>query len=472
MVVIIVNKPTHRTMTPDVFTDYNKALINLVNGMFEDFDIKHILPPASRATKIRNGRLVCRHSKLGLEDIFKFLLQPRTESMNTEIGVFLELIDSNVDVTKEDFIIRRSCISPDAFHKFNDGLMAKVYAGPLGGVGSGRPILAFDGTTISLQQTPELMNEFGGHPGYREGAAGSPLSRTEVLVDTETECIVDAEFGTFRTDEGAMALDIIRRLPQSLLDRHPIALFDRKYCGFRTMYGCLERGIDFAIRVKRRFSKSVDDFIQSGRSQAVLELTPSVQSIKKHARKYPGEPFGTTVKVYLCRAYDGNQTVIIMSSFPLTPTDGAPLYQLRWKAESAIDSLKNLFQVEMFSGNRSLVVKQDFYARLTPYNLFYLFLHAATLKCLKLDEQKRRKGAKSKDKYAYRLNANASLHRFKEVFPTLCYPNSNDASMLKLIDFMTRYHEPIRPNRHLDRNFRAIKLFGKYITVQNYRRAI
>lgn len=37
---------------------------------------------------------------------------------------------------------------------------------------------------------------------------------------------------------------------------------------------------------------------------------------------------------------------------------------------------------------------------------------------------------------------------------------------------MTKFHEPIRPNRHLYRKFRALKLFGKYITVQYYRRAI
>lgn len=457
-------------MTPKEFTIYNKELINLVNDMFEDFDVTEFLTPESRETMIRNGRLVSRHNKLELADICKFLMQPRTETMNVESRVFLELVNKDIDVTKEDLIMRRSSLDPDAFRKFNLRLSGLVYSGNLRRINTDRLIMAFDGSMISLQQTKPLMEEFGGLAGKTQNAVGSPLSRSEFLVDTETECIIDAEFGKFRSDEGTMALDIIKRLPKSILDRRPVALFDRKYCGFRTIYAANAKGIDFVIRVKRNFSKATDDFIKSEKKTDCIEITPGPQSVKRHLKRYPDEPFGKSVKVYLCRAYDGKEPVILMSSFHLTPEKGAQMYVLRWKAESAIDNYKNLFQVEIFSGNRPLVVRQDFYSRLIPYNFFYLLLHAATLECLKQDSGDEKISRKLK--YAYRLNANASLHCFKEVFPKLCYPNFDDSYVLKLIKFMTKFHEPIRPNRHLNRKFRAIKLFGKYITVQNYRRAI
>lgn len=458
-------------MTPEVFDIYNKNLINLVNDMFEDFDIKYFLTAEAKKRLIRDGRLVFRHRKLDLADISRFLMQPRTETMNVETQVFLELINRNVDVTKEDIIERRSDLDPEAFRTFNLRLSDKVYSSSLPRINGDRLIMAFDGSMISLQQTKELMAEFGGTPVKTGSGIGSPLSRSEFLVDTETECIIDAEFGKFRSDEGSMAISILNRLPKSVLDRHPVALFDRKYCGFRTIYACKRQGIDFVIRVKRNFSRKTDEFMNSGMQTDVLELEPSRQSVTRHHRRYPDEPFGNKVTVHMCRAYDGNEPVILMSSIPLEPEQGAAIYALRWKAESAIDNYKNLFQVEIFSGNRPLVVRQDFYSRLIPYNFFYLFLHAATMSCLKSEEMKDSESSK-KLKYAYRLNANASLHRFKEVFPRMCYPDFDDSLLLNLINFMTKFHEPIRPNRHLNRKFRALKLFGKYITVQNYRRAI
>ena len=363
-------------MTPEVFDIYNKSLVNLVNGMFEDFDIKDFLTTEARKRLVRDGRLVCRHNKIDLADICRFLMQPRTETMNVESQVFLELIGRQTDVTKEDIIERRSDLDPEAFRNFNLSLYGKVCSGNLPRINADRLIMAFDGSTVSLQQTGALMAEFGGHPGKTPTGVGSPLSRSEFLVDTETECIIDAEFGKFRSDEGSMAISIIDRLPQSVLDRHPIALFDRKYCGFRTIYAAMRKGIDFVIRVKRNFSKQTDDFINSGKQTDVLVLEPAPQSIRRHRSRYPDEQFGGKVTVHMCRAYDGNEPVILMSSIHLEPEQGAAFYTLRWKAESAIDNYKNLFQVEIFSGNRPIVVRQDFYSRLISYNFFYLFLHA------------------------------------------------------------------------------------------------
>ena len=436
--------------------------------MFKDFNITSFLTEEAKEKYAAVSDGVLRHSKLDLSDIAKFLMQPRTETMEVEKQVFLELINKDIDVTKEDIIERRTNLSSASFRDFNRELSGRYYSDRFPSVND-RPIIAFDGTMVSLQQTPRLMEEFGGHPSKTE--IGAPLSRSEILCDAETETIIDAEFGKFRSDEGSMAVSILSRLPKGLRDRHPIALFDRKYCGFRTMYACQRAGVDFVIRVKHNFTKETDEFFNSGDDVRKVTLRPREQSIKRHLKKYPGEEFGKDVEVWLCRSYDGDEPVVLMCSFEITREQGLRLYPLRWKAESVIDSLKNLFQIEIFSGHRPEVVRQDFYARLIAYNIFYLCLHAATLMCLKQDGEENAKPTK-KHKYAYRLNANASLHRFKEVLPRLCYAVDVESSLLNLIKFMTKFFEPIRPNRHLVRKFRAIKLFGKYITVQNYRRAI
>lgn len=436
--------------------------------MFKDFSVSPFLTPeaAHKYGCSEDGSL--RHSKLNLSDIARFLMQPRTETMEVEKEVFLELIDRNVNVTKEDIIERRANLCPTAFRDFNLKMTERYYEGGFPSVNR-RPILAFDGTLISLQQTRELMDEFGGN--LTTTGIGTPLSRVEILCDTETETIVDAEFGTYHSDEGSMAVSMLYRMPQSLKSLHPICLFDRNYCSFRMLYACLSNGVDFVIRAKRKFFKEVDDFFASTDDVRKVTLKPRQQAINRHRRKYPDEEYGHDLDVWLCRSYDGDEPVVLICSFKLTKEQGLRLYPLRWKAESVIDSDKNLFQVEIFSGKRPEVIRQDFYARLIAYNIFYMCLHAATLLCLKQEHAENVRPTR-KHKYAYRLNANASLHRFKEVFPKICYLMDMETSLLNLIKFMSRFFEPIRPNRHLTRKFRTIKQFGKYVTVQNYRRAI
>lgn len=45
------------------------------------------------------------------------------------------------------------------------------------------------------------------------------------------------------------------------------------------------------------------------------------------------------------------------------------LYEERWKIETGYDRLKNLIEIENFSGIRRIIIEQDFYAQIFVYNL-------------------------------------------------------------------------------------------------------
>lgn len=169
-------------MAPKLFDIYNKHLINLVNGIFEEFDIRDFLTEQARGKLVRDGRLVSRHNKMDLADICKFLMQPLTKTMNVESQVFLELINKQTDVTKEDIIEQRSDLDPEAFRNFNLKLSSKAYSGNLPRITTDRLKMAFDGSKVSLQQTKGLMEEFGGHPGKTaSGVQSQPLTITRIF---------------------------------------------------------------------------------------------------------------------------------------------------------------------------------------------------------------------------------------------------------------------------------------------------
>ena len=45
------------------------------------------------------------------------------------------------------------------------------------------------------------------------------------------------------------------------------------------------------------------------------------------------------------------------------------LYAKRWTVETGFDRLKNLIEIEDFSGTRRKIIEQDFYAHIFVYNL-------------------------------------------------------------------------------------------------------
>ena len=45
------------------------------------------------------------------------------------------------------------------------------------------------------------------------------------------------------------------------------------------------------------------------------------------------------------------------------------LYAKRWTVETGFDRLKNLIEIEEFSGNRRIIIEQDFYDHVFIYNL-------------------------------------------------------------------------------------------------------
>lgn len=70
------------------------------------------------------------------------------------------------------------------------------------------------------------------------------------------------------------------------------------------------------------------------------------------------------------------------------------VYFMRWKIETSFDIIKNKLQIENFSGNSKLAIKQDFYAQILLFNM--------------VEDIKREtnESLESKRKYEYIVNTN------------------------------------------------------------------
>jgi len=91
----------------------------------------------------------------------------------------------------------------------------------------GRRLIAIDGTSLDVADTPE-NSAFFGRPGVNKGEqAAFPQARVVAVAECGTHAIFDAAVGTYTTPENTLAGEVIDRLePGTLL------LADRGFCGF------------------------------------------------------------------------------------------------------------------------------------------------------------------------------------------------------------------------------------------------
>lgn len=402
-----------------------------------------------------------RDRKMNFRKLFNFLMIPRTLSESVEIFRYSKLINSN-DVTKSDVSQRRALIPSGYIKETFERSVGAVYSDSKDiDMLDGHILLAADGTTYSMPNTPELRLHF--LQGRKTGRSQQALSRGVVIKDVINDMIVAANAECYGRDEIELLLECVDGLPEHLLKLSPLLLLDRKYCAYTLISKLMSMKIDFIIRVKAKFNEAVDDFINSKKKSATVELNPAGTTIKKLKRLYGSDIPTSQFKVRLERLDSG---VIVMTSLlEGIPVSESDIYHKRWDDETTIGFLKNNLQVEIFSGTKINSIYQDFYAKATMYNfLSAIIRQAAELHLLKDG----RTGSAS-----FRINRNVALGIFKFCLPALLNSRHNfRINLAEMLKEMTRHTVPVKTNRHNPRVFRKIKHSGKYITLTNYARAI
>ena len=115
-------------------------------------------------------------------------------------------------------------------------------------------------------------------------------------------------------------------------------------------------------------------------------------------------------------------TEILSSNLPFnefTTLDLKELYNKRWKIETNFDRLKNIIQIENFSGYSEEIIQQDFYANIFMFNY---------LMAMKLDaDQKIQEKHENKNlKYEYKTNLNVLFGLIKLDMPDLLSTDSRE----------------------------------------------
>jgi len=406
-----------------------------------------------------------------------FLLNMLTKTLQVELTRFLKLLTGHTPadtVSKQAFSQARQKLSDQTFCRLSERLVDEFYTDNTYATWQGYRLMGIDGSTTQLPESDAIRQEFG--CSVNQCGPGMPLGRISVAYDLANGLSVDARLAPYGRGERDLALAHLTAITAA--DRRTgghrghtsdLFLFDMGYPALDFIARFVLAGKDVVIRTPDSRIKEVHAAIHAASDDQILHIP--LQTARRRMSptllaQYPDlDPAWTlTLRVLTLTLDDGSPeylvtTLVDQAAFPRPVFHG--LYGKRWGSETYYDGLKNILEIENFTGKSVLSVRQDFHATVLTSNIQSLIQW-------ELQEEIDAENRSASRKYQYRLNKNVSIGLLKDTLVTLLMDQGDlQAFYDEMKDQMRRHRVPIRPGR---RKPRTRKTRRKY--PMNKRRAL
>jgi len=197
----------------------------------------------------------------------------------------------------------------------------------------GLRLMAIDGTTLDVADTPENDRAFG-RPTTGRGVGAFPQIRILALIETGTHAICDAVLRPCRSGEVPTALRLVRSVGPGML-----LLWDRGFHSYELVRATLRREAHFLGRTKRNIVLRPTEVLPDGSFLARIYPSPTArrrdeQGVEVRAIEYaldtPAGPGRETYRLIT--------SLLDERAFPADEL--AATYRERWEIETALDEVK------------------------------------------------------------------------------------------------------------------------------------
>jgi Insertion element 4 transposase N-terminal/Transposase DDE domain len=231
-------------------------------------------------------------------------------------------------------------------------------AGTQGCFWRGLRVMAIDGTTMEVANTPDNEAAFGGPSTTGRRRAGNPQIRVALLTECGTHAVVDAGMGRYKEDE----LSLMSRFAPSV-NSQMLLLGDRKLASTKLWTLLAEQGAHLLWRAPRTVATKVKKDLGDGSYLSVI------------FRKEKGRHLEVTMRVVEYTIQGSSEIYRLITSLvdPSTaPAEElARLYHERWEIEGAFDEIKTHQR-----GSRAVLrsqspqgVRQEFWAHMILHGI-------------------------------------------------------------------------------------------------------
>jgi len=200
----------------------------------------------------------------------------------------------------------------------------------------GLRLMAIDGTTLDVADTPENARAFGRPTTWRGRAVNGafPQVRLVALIETGTHALCDVVVRSFRGGEAPAARHLLRSVGPGML-----LLWDRGFHGYALIRQILAREAHFLGRTKANVVLPPETILPDGSYLSTMYPSPT-------ARRRRQEGIVVRVVEYALDtpAGPGKERYRLITSLldhQAFPADAlAPTYHERWEIETALDEIK------------------------------------------------------------------------------------------------------------------------------------
>lgn len=341
----------------------------------------------------------------------------------------------SVKITASAFTQARRHLKASAFTELNH-LVTSLFLNTQCKRWRGFRLLAVDGTTINLPNVAALKEKYG-YSNNKTQARGSQL------YDVLNKLTMHAAISPMKKGERALAMEHLQYTKEG-----DLVIYDRGYPAFYLFAAHLKQGVDFCARVISNFNPAIPAFIQSGKQQQLLTLTPN-GAAKRHCREMNLSTLPITVRMIRVELNSGEIEVLLTSVLDdeMIPCSAfKELYHKRWGVEEDYKLMKSRLVVEQFSGKTVHAIEQDFFAKVLSKNLVVMFAEASQVLADKQSQGRKRH---------YQINLTAAISLLKDKMVRLVFsPGHIRKRLRRLIGRIAENTNAVRPGRSFKRNVR------------------
>jgi len=241
----------------------------------------------------------------------------------------------------------------------------------------GRRAYILDGTTTTLEPTPELQKEFP-PASNQHGETVWPVAMLLVAHELQSSCALPPEIGAMygenNTSEAQLSHRVAKRMPSA-----SIVLADSGYGIFSVARAFVAEGHSILFRLtKSRFRamKKKATLLEEGDGYGTWKLrwTPSGKDRKTN----PELPADAALDVWLHKVpLPNGEELYLVTTLPVDSEEAGEIYRLRYDVELDIRDVKVSMETENIRAKGVEMVKKELLTSIVAYNLVMQFRRQA-----------------------------------------------------------------------------------------------
>jgi hypothetical protein len=236
----------------------------------------------------------------------------------------------------------------------------------------GRRVYVYDGSSVSMPDTPENQSAYP-QPDTQKPGLGFPLARLAAVFSLACGAVLELALGRY-AGQGQSELGMLRTL-WDLFRPGDVLLADRLLCAWTEMVLLKQRGVDSVTRLAKRRA----DFRRGnrlGEGDHIVRWPKPTKPRSIDRESYDALPEFLLVREVRVRVEQPGfraQTLIVATTLldpvEVTKEDLGQLYRSRWNAELDLRSLKETMQMSVLRCKTPELVRKEVWTHILAYNL-------------------------------------------------------------------------------------------------------